>query len=107
MQAAFHGAGLDVERDRGVVDRPVEQQPADDDRAQGHVELLERGNRSGDHTADSVFFAVGPHVARGRIESASLFDFAPTIAALHGVALPDTDGRVIPGLTVANRERAA
>jgi predicted AlkP superfamily phosphohydrolase/phosphomutase len=73
----------------------------------GEVELAFRGNRSGDHTADSVFFAMGPHVARGRIEPVSLLDFAPTIAALHGVALPDSDGRVVPGLTTANRERAA
>ena len=43
----------------------------------------------------------------GRIEPVSLLDFAPPIAALHGVALPDSDGRVIPGLPIASRERAA
>ena len=73
----------------------------------GSVELTFRGNRSGDHTPDSVFFAVGPHIARGRIDSVSLLDFAPTIAALHGVALPDADGRVIPELAVIDRDRAA
>jgi predicted AlkP superfamily phosphohydrolase/phosphomutase len=72
-----------------------------------HVELAFRGNRSGDHTSDSVFFAAGPHVAHGRIEPISLLDFAPTLAALHGLELPDVDGRVIPELAVRGRERAA
>jgi predicted AlkP superfamily phosphohydrolase/phosphomutase len=73
----------------------------------GSVERTFHGNRSGDHTPDSVFFAVGPHIARGRIDSVSLLDFAPTIAALHGAALPDADGRVIPELAVPDRDRAA
>ena len=73
----------------------------------GAIEFAHRGNRTGDHTPDSVFFAVGPHVARGQIGQVSLLDFAPTLAALHGVALTDTDGRVIPGLAVLDRDRAA
>jgi predicted AlkP superfamily phosphohydrolase/phosphomutase len=73
----------------------------------GTIELAHLGNRTGDHTPESVFFAVGPHVAKGRIDGVSLLDFAPTLAALHGVALPDTDGRVIPALAVLGRPRAA
>jgi predicted AlkP superfamily phosphohydrolase/phosphomutase len=73
----------------------------------GMVERVFRGNRSGDHTAESVFFALGPHVSRGRIEPVSLLDFAPTIAALHGLEMPDADGRVIPGLAVRDSDRAA
>jgi predicted AlkP superfamily phosphohydrolase/phosphomutase len=73
----------------------------------GTVDLAHRGNRSGDHTPDSVFFAAGPSVARGRIDDVSLLDFAPTLAARHGVALPDADGRVIPGLALRDDERAA
>lgn len=73
----------------------------------GEVELVHRGNRTGDHTPDSVFFAAGPHIARGQLASVSLLDFAPTIAALHGVALPDSDGRVIAQLAVLDRDRAA
>jgi predicted AlkP superfamily phosphohydrolase/phosphomutase len=73
----------------------------------GTIELAHRGNRTGDHTPESIFFAMGPHVAQGRIEGVSLMDFAPTLAARHGVALPDTDGRVIPGLAVLDSPRAA
>jgi predicted AlkP superfamily phosphohydrolase/phosphomutase len=69
----------------------------------GTIEFAHRGNRTGDHTPESAFFAAGPHVAAGRIESVSLLDFAPTIAALHGIALPDCDGRVIPALAVLDR----
>ena len=73
----------------------------------GELELVHRGNRTGDHTPDSVYFAAGPHVACGRSDSVSILDFAPTLAELHGVALPDTDGRVIPSLAVFDSERAA
>jgi predicted AlkP superfamily phosphohydrolase/phosphomutase len=73
----------------------------------GAIEYAHRGNRTGDHTPDSIFFATGPHVARGRLDGVSILDFAPTLAALHGVSLPDADGRVIPELSVSNRDRAA
>ncbi len=71
----------------------------------GTLEHAHRGNRTGDHTPDSVFFAAGPHVARGPVGPVSILDFAPTLAALHGVALPETDGHVIPAL--ARIDRAA
>ena len=73
----------------------------------GAIESAHRGNRTGDHTPDSVFFAAGPHIAAGLTGPVSLLDFAPTLAARHGVALPDTDGRVIPALAVLGRHRAA
>jgi predicted AlkP superfamily phosphohydrolase/phosphomutase len=64
----------------------------------GTLELVHRGNRTGDHRPESLFIAAGPHVARGFAGIVSVLDFAPTIAALHGVTLPDTDGKVIPAL---------
>jgi predicted AlkP superfamily phosphohydrolase/phosphomutase len=73
----------------------------------GTIESAHRGNRTGDHIADSVFFAVGPHVEAGFAGTVSLLDFAPTLAARHGVALPDTDGQVIAALAVLDRHRAA
>jgi predicted AlkP superfamily phosphohydrolase/phosphomutase len=73
----------------------------------GTIELAHRGNRTGDHTPESVFFAAGPHVARGRTGLVSLLDFAPTVAALHGLVLPETDGRVIPALAVLDSDCAA
>jgi predicted AlkP superfamily phosphohydrolase/phosphomutase len=73
----------------------------------GEIAYAHRGNRTGDHTPDSVFFAAGPHAARGRLDGVSILDFAPTLAALHRVSLPNVDGQVIPELTVRNRDRAA
>ena len=64
----------------------------------GTIELVHRGNRTGDHRPDSVFVAAGPHVVPGRVEPVSILDFAPTLAALHGATLPDTDGKLIPAL---------
>ncbi len=64
----------------------------------GTLEYVHRGNRTGDHRADSVFFAVGPGVVPGHTDPVSIVDFAPTIATQHGVTLEDTDGRTIPSL---------
>jgi predicted AlkP superfamily phosphohydrolase/phosphomutase len=69
----------------------------------GAIAFPHRGNRTGDHTPGSVFFAIGPHVSAGHLDRVSLLDFAPTIAALHGLALPDTDGRVIRALAALDR----
>ena len=73
----------------------------------GTIELVHRGNRTGDHRPESIFVAAGPHVVAGAAEPVSILDFAPTLAALHGVTLPDADGRVIPALLGRDDRRAA
>ena len=74
----------------------------------GTIEYAHRGNRTGDHRPDSVFVAAGPHVIPGHVGPVSILDFAPTLAALHGVTLPDADGQLIPALLGRNdRDRAA
>ena len=72
----------------------------------GTIEFIHRGNRTGDHRPDSVFVAAGPHVIPGATGPVSILDFAPTLAALHGVKLPDADGRSIPALLGHDRDRA-
>jgi predicted AlkP superfamily phosphohydrolase/phosphomutase len=73
----------------------------------GTIELVHRGNRTGDHRPESIFVAAGPHVVAGATQPVSILDFAPTLAALHGVTLPDADGRVIPELVGRDDRRAA
>jgi hypothetical protein len=73
----------------------------------GTIELVHRGNRTGDHRPESVYVAAGPHVVPGYVEPVSILDFAPTLASIHGVTLPDCDGRVIAALARPNRSRAA
>lgn len=56
--------------------------------------------RSGDHRAGGLFLARGPGVAARRLHTpVATEDFAPTIAALLGVVLPDLDGTPIAALT--------
>jgi predicted AlkP superfamily phosphohydrolase/phosphomutase len=64
----------------------------------GEIVHPHRGNRTGDHVSDSLFLAAGPGVAAGEVDSISIMDFAPTVAALLGVTLPVTDGEAIPAL---------
>ncbi len=63
-------------------------------------ELLHRhrGNRTGDHRPESIFFARGSGVVPGRVSGASVLDFAPTIATYFGVDPGASDGRVIAEL---------
>jgi predicted AlkP superfamily phosphohydrolase/phosphomutase len=66
----------------------------------GEITYRHRGNRTGDHRPDCVFYARGPGVQAGRVDGVSILDFGPTLAALAGVALDDTDGvpiRVLGG----------
>jgi predicted AlkP superfamily phosphohydrolase/phosphomutase len=52
--------------------------------------------RSGDHLPIGRFFAVAPDWPHSRLnETVRVVDFAPTIATLLGVDLPETDGVVI------------
>jgi predicted AlkP superfamily phosphohydrolase/phosphomutase len=73
----------------------------------GEIEHQHRGNRTGDHRPDSIFFARGRGIAPGRVDGVSILDFAPTLAALAGVVLPETDGAPIRALTVASEREPA
>ena len=61
----------------------------------GEVAYRHRGNRTGDHRAESIFFARGRGVRAGRIDRVSVLDFASTVATLVGVELTGTDGEPI------------
>lgn len=54
------------------------------------------GVRTGDHKPEGVFFMSGPGVPSGRIsQPISSLDFAPTLARLLDVPLPDAEGECI------------
>lgn len=65
----------------------------------GTVEYRHRGNRTGDHSPDNIFFAVGSTVIPGRIDGVELYDFASTLCRLVGVPIAPTDGSPIEALT--------
>jgi predicted AlkP superfamily phosphohydrolase/phosphomutase len=53
--------------------------------------------RTGDHLPEGLYFMRGPGVAPGPArEAARIEDFAPTVAKLLGVSLPDVDGHALP-----------
>lgn len=55
--------------------------------------------RSGDHTEHCLCFSLGPGVQAGRLQRpAHVTDMAPTLAALLGVTLADTDGQPVADL---------
>jgi predicted AlkP superfamily phosphohydrolase/phosphomutase len=55
--------------------------------------------RTGDHTRAGAFFACGPGIQVGELaEPVPVESFAPTIAALLGVALPGVDGIPVPSI---------
>jgi predicted AlkP superfamily phosphohydrolase/phosphomutase len=50
--------------------------------------------RTGDHSSQGIFFALGPGVVAGPVSrEISIMDFGPTAAARLGVKLGDVDGR--------------
>ncbi len=58
--------------------------------------------RTGDHRPEGLFIALGPGLPAGEIGRAvSILDFAPTIARLLEVELPETEGHVIAEITEA------
>lgn len=72
----------------------------------GHVSGKYSYCRTGDHRPDGVFAASGPGISAGRLDrKVTCIEFAPTIAALLGVDLPDIDGRPI-GELLAQTGRA-
>jgi predicted AlkP superfamily phosphohydrolase/phosphomutase len=73
--------------------------------AVGTVEYVHRGNRTGDHEAESLFFAAGPGVVPGELHGVSLYDFAPTVAAMLGFELNVTDGQPVDALAAPDRKR--
>ena len=68
------------------------------------IGILEGQNsyaRTGEHRPEGMFIAAGPGIPAGRRnESTSILDFAPTLAAMLGVQITGTDGRLIPGLAI-------
>lgn len=67
--------------------------------AAGVVEGWNRYGRTGEHRPDGWFVIAGPGLGVGRVEhGVSLLDFAPSLAALTGVAMGGTDGQVVPDL---------
>jgi predicted AlkP superfamily phosphohydrolase/phosphomutase len=71
----------------------------------GIVEYSHRSNRTGDHSADNVFFAVGPTVTPGPAADVALYDFASTLCRLLDVPVVSTDGSPIDEIT--DRVRSA
>jgi predicted AlkP superfamily phosphohydrolase/phosphomutase len=65
----------------------------------GEIRGVRMSKRTGDHTNTGVFFACGPGIAvRELAEPVPVESFAPTIAALLGLTLPDVDGTAIQSL---------
>ena len=63
--------------------------------------------RSGEHKPGGLFIACGPAISHGRLtRPVSILDFAPTLSAMLGVDLPDTDGKPIRELVAATGSAA-
>jgi predicted AlkP superfamily phosphohydrolase/phosphomutase len=62
----------------------------------GEIQGEYRFCRTGDHRPAGLFIAFGPSIQSGCLDrTVSIMDFAPTIAGLLGVDLPDVDGKAI------------
>jgi predicted AlkP superfamily phosphohydrolase/phosphomutase len=62
----------------------------------GMVEGTNDYGRTGEHRAEGMLVAAGGNLKSGQLtREVSVLDVAPTIAALFGVTLPNSDGRVI------------
>lgn len=65
----------------------------------GHISGNYSYCRTGEHRADGVFAVRGPGIRPGKIDrKVSCIEFAPTIAAILGVELPEIDGQPIEEL---------
>ncbi|MDG2304725.1 MAG: alkaline phosphatase family protein [Candidatus Binatia bacterium] len=83
--------------DRGAPVRKVASEKI------GTLEREYGGVRTGDHRNPGKFFAHGPGIAACELAgSVAVTDFAPTIAALLDVELPDVDGKPIASICSAN-----
>ena len=71
----------------------------------GTIERGYDGIRTGDHRNPGMFYARGPGIVAGELPvSVAMTDFAPTIAALLGVELPNVDGKPIAALCGASQK---
>ncbi len=76
----------------------------------GKVQSEYRGTRTGGHKPDSdgLFFVLGPSIKPGPLERpVSVMDFAPTLASLLGVSLPEVEGEPIAALLGAEQATKA
>jgi predicted AlkP superfamily phosphohydrolase/phosphomutase len=70
----------------------------------GTIKRRFTANRTGDHTDHGLILARGPGIAPVRLaQPVSVLDFAPTVASLLGVDLPDVEGAPIDGIARAKR----
>lgn len=65
--------------------------------ATGTIKHNWKNSRTGDHTSEGLFIAVGSGIEPGTLEGeVALMDFAPTVSAMLGVELAsESDGRVV------------
>lgn len=71
----------------------------------GRIDPVLVRRRTGDHdpAMRGILFAAGPTIVPGQVGSAiQMEDFAPTLAALVGLHLPEAEGRLIAPLLGAN-----
>ncbi|MEM6433612.1 MAG: alkaline phosphatase family protein [Cyanobacteria bacterium P01_D01_bin.115] len=74
-------------------DQPIRRITSD---KMGTIEKTFDGVRTGDHLPHGLFITLGPDLQPGPLsETVSVMDFAPTLAALLDVPLPDVDGQPI------------
>lgn len=70
----------------------------------GEIQGEYRFCRTGDHRPAGLFIASGPSIQPGSLDrTVSIMDFAPTIARLLEVDLPDVDGQPIAEILSASR----
>lgn len=74
---------------------PIDRVVSDDI---GEVEYVFRSNRTGGHNTDCSFFAAGPGVEVGEVQGASIYDVAPTLAAIRGIDSTFGQGKIIERL---------
>lgn len=67
----------------------------------GSVEDVNTYGRTGEHRAEGLIIASGRGIPPGELgRVVSILDFAPTIASLFGIQIPESDGSAIPEMVV-------
>jgi predicted AlkP superfamily phosphohydrolase/phosphomutase len=85
-------------------DAPIERVASD---RIGEVVHVHRGNRTGDHRPESIFFAQGAGVVPGRLDDVSILDFAATLADLLDLPEMPREGRRIEALAGSDEPASA